>query len=216
MIRLMIACTLFVALNGCYLPTFSQRPTLVSNMHHPLSANPKTEAILLWAPQTKRTEVINYRFAVEQSLNQLLSDHALLARSAAAQRILDQAVEQYGGLYDTANGTFNRAGLALAFEQVNKYIATEMPNVTDIVYVNFKQQRVRVRDGIASWDHVKQQVASTGGTIRYTTAISIELNYILKEDRQFTETLGLDIEPAPIGSHQRYDLILKRALQPYL
>ncbi len=216
MIRLLTLVMLLITVSGCYLPTFPEKPKLISNTTHPLSTKPKTDAVLLWLPQTKRPDVISYRLAVEQNLESLLVQHALLQRSKAAQQVFELAIEKNGGFYDTSSGRLNRQGLSLALEQVNRYIAAEMPTVTDIIYMNFKQQNIRVQDGIARWDNVQQKLNSPGCSVRHYNAISLEINYVLHDDQKLTEYLGLDVEPAPIGPHQRYDLILQRLLQPYL
>lgn len=215
MARLSLVFLLSMLLMACYLPTFPERPALTDNLTHPLGARPDVQAVLLWLPQTQMHNVAGYRLAVEQSLSTLLSDQAMWQRSKAAQNILDQALQQQGGLFDPATGRFNSTGLMTAFAQVNTYIATEMPTVTDIVYINLLQQQVRVKDGIARWDNVQQKVTDMGGSVRYVTAVSLKLTYNIAE-QQVTEQLGLDIEPAPVGPHQRYDNILRRAFAPYL
>lgn len=216
MIRAALVLMLGCLLSACHLPTFPERPSLISNQEHPLATQTAAKAVLLWLPQTQSSELSSYRLAVQYSLTSLASDPELLERSQGAQQQLDQSILALGGLYDGTTGRFNSAVLAQALEQTYAFVQTEMPAVTDVVLINLDRQSVMVRNGVARWDHVQQKVMDQGGSVRYVNAVSLQLSYLLPDEQRLTERFGLDIQPAPIGPHQRYDRVLQRAFAPYL
>lgn len=214
--RVIVTMLLATMLVGCHLPTLPERPTPTSSAYQPVITQTDAQVVWIWLPQTKQTDVFNYRLAVDQNLASLPKQQDLLERSKTAQNLLEKTIKDNGGLYNTATGQPNRAGFIAAINSVNAYIAAEMPNITDIIYVDIQHQTVKVHDGIASWDNVRQKVIDTNGSVRYTTAVSLELHYVFSGDKKATERLGLDMQPAPIGAHNRYEFILKHILQPYL
>lgn len=215
MSRFVSALLVFLMLAGCQLPTLPERPTPIDNSP-PFQKRVGNQVIWLWLPQTMQSELVNYRFAVETNLSTLVNDKLLLQRSLEAQKRFDKAVKEHGGVFDPSSGKLNQTGLMAGLDLVKTYVAAEMPEVTDIIYVNLKQQSVKVQDGVARWNNTQQKVVNTNSSVRYTTAVSLELLYISSEQQPLTEIQGLDIQPAPLGNHNRYELILKRVLQPYL
>lgn len=215
MSRLVSVLLAFLMLLGCQLPTFPERPTPIDNSFS-LQKRAGNQVIWLWLPQTMQSELVNYRLAVDSNLSILVKDKLLLKRSLEVQKRFEQAVKEHGGVFEPSSGKLNQTGLMAGLDLVKTYVAAEMPEVTDIIYVNLKQQSVKVQDGVARWNNTQQKVANTNSSVRYTTAVSLELRYISSQQQPLTEIQGLDIQPAPLGNHNRYELILKRVLQPYL
>lgn len=206
---------LLVLLAGCKLPTLPERPNPIDKSH-PLAQHSAKQVIWLWLPQTMHSEVINYRLAVDHNLRLLPEYTVMMNQSSIVQQRFEEVVNEQGGIFDARSGKVNLKVFNIALEQVEQFLAKNMPDVTDIIYVNIVQHPLKVEDGIARWHNTQQKLMNTNSTVRYTTAVSLHLHYTSNNQTIASELQGLDIQAAPLGQHNRYDFIIKRVLQPFI
>lgn len=205
------------AISACTTVTFPQDPKPVANLMAPAVGITTEQTVLLWLPQTRRSQFYAFRQAVERHFRHLPLSENLLQRSAVAQQLFDAKIDAQGGIFNSSTGEIRADVIERAYEQTVAAVQKQYPAVNTIVLMSFLRDNTPIQKGVASWHNVQQKIVdSSVSSLRYANAISIETTYVQHNKVLLKEVFGLDVAAAPLGDSTKYITVLRRVFSPVM
>ena len=148
---------------------------------------------------------------------EFLAKKQLQNHQAETQQHFYNAAGSQGGLYSSATGALDTGVLSCAIKKTASDLFESDPDVQGVAFIHPYRENIERVNGLAVWENTEQKQSVIPGTTRATgSAVTLKVNYILRNGEVVSRRVGLDADEAQFVSAGKYRNIVAYVLSPLL
>lgn len=207
------------ALTGCKLLNFismDPRPN-TQPLTLPIAAQLQAQlnAHYVWLPPAYTDEFSYYTRAFSQDAENYFLRLDISNQHEETQTLFNKNATELGGLFDTRTGNLQMRILNQSIRKTAFDIFESQPSTQVVVFMTPYKEPVLLSNGLAQWANTEQKQSTLpGDSTESGIAISLRLNYMLRDEQHQLHGIGLDMQDQRYAQDNKYRFIVKHVFDP--